>query len=92
MIEVIELVATHSVPGVFLLVACWGLLPGILLRIASLCYPRSDRRRIGLVQELHAKPLLMQPIWALQQAEVAIVEGLFRRLVARYRTDRRSRR
>lgn len=52
------------------------IVPGLLLRVAVLVYPRGDERRDELIAEMYAVPFLRRPIWVFQQIEVVIWEGL----------------
>ncbi len=54
----------------------WGIGPGVCVRLASLCYLRSDARRRGIVRALYRRSLLEQPVWAIQQLERGVAEGL----------------
>jgi len=58
----------------------FGVAPGFVLRLLVLLYPKRDPRRWELVAELYAIPRLMRPMWVAEQIEVALFEGLSRRI------------
>lgn len=78
MTELLEAVAT---PRALLLVAgLFGLAPSVLVRVLSWTFPAGDSRRAEMIGELHAVPTWERPIWAAQQLEVAVFEGVPARL------------
>lgn len=75
-------IALESLSAPHLLVAAlliFGVAPGVLLRIISLAYRHDDPRRHEMVAELYAVPRWERPFWVLEQAEVALFEGLWER-------------
>lgn len=62
------------------LLLVWGIAPGWIVRLASLAFRKGDARRNEMIAELYAVPHLRQPVWALQQCERALSEGLAPRL------------
>jgi hypothetical protein len=89
MTELLEAVA--SWPSLGLIVVVFGFAPGFCLRLIVLAYPRGDARRAELIAELYAVPRIQRPLWVAEQLEVALFEGLGRRIsaVIRRRTGRR---
>jgi hypothetical protein len=76
--------AWHGVAAVilgstFLTALGLGILPGWVLRLAILAFPKKDPRRSELVSELYAVPYAERPIWVAQCFEIAVSEGLSRR-------------
>src|SRR5512133_2112771 len=59
----------------------YGFFPGAVLRLIVLLYHREDPRRAELVAELYVVPRRERPIWVVEQLEVALFEGLRKRLV-----------
>ncbi len=66
--------------GLTLLV--FGFLPGSVLRLIVLLYPRDDPRRRELIGELYAMKRISRPIWVVEQIETALGEGLPKRVRA----------
>src|SRR5690348_1781497 len=64
--------------GIALLI--FGFAPGAMLRLIVLLFPRDDPRRHELLGELHAVPRFERPFWVVEQFEVALFEGLAKRL------------
>ena len=63
----------------------FGFAPGALLRVIVVAFRRDDPRRRELLAELHAVPRIDRPFWVAEQLEVALNEGLIKRLlVARH--------
>jgi hypothetical protein len=58
----------------------FGFAPGALLRLIVLAFHRDDPRRRELLAELHAVPRLERPFWVFEQLEVALFEGVWKRL------------
>lgn len=54
----------------------FGFLPGAVLRVIVLLYPKGDPRRQEMIAEVYEVPRLERPFWVLQQLEVAISTGL----------------
>ncbi|HEU0090023.1 MAG TPA: hypothetical protein VFQ77_20620 [Pseudonocardiaceae bacterium] len=88
--DLLETVA--SWPSLLLVVVVFGFAPGFCLRLIVLIYPRSDPRRTELIAELYAVPRIERPLWVAEQLEVALFEGLPRRLSAALRWFARWRR
>jgi hypothetical protein len=59
----------------------YGFCPGVFLRLIVLLYHRDDPRREELVAELYVVPRRERPVWVVEQLEVALFEGLRKRLV-----------
>ena len=74
-----------SWPSLVLVLVVFGFAPGFCLRLVVLAYPRSDPRRKELVAELYAIPRSQRPLWVAEQIEVALFEGLVRRMSAAIR-------
>ena len=49
--------------------------PGLLLRIFLLVFPRHDPRRQELLAEMYAVPVCRRPLWVIAQIEVIVWEG-----------------
>jgi hypothetical protein len=89
--------AVASWPSLVFVVIVFGFAPGFCLRLIVLAYPRSDPRRTELIAELYAVPRIQRPLWVAEQLEVALFEGLarrvpglLRRLSSRGRTGRQT--
>jgi hypothetical protein len=54
--------------------------PRLVLRLLLLAYPKNDPRRDELMAELRAIPRIERPFWVAEQTELALAEGLPRRL------------
>lgn len=70
----------------------FGFAPGAVLRMIVLAFKRDDPRRTELLAELPHVPRIERPFWVCEQLEVALFEGLARRvatLIARKRYSRR---
>lgn len=72
--------ALVSWPTFLIALVVFGFAPRAVLRVILLAYPSSDPRRRELHAELHAVPRLERPIWVLEQLEVALFEGIPRRI------------
>jgi hypothetical protein len=59
----------------------FGFAPGALLRLIVLAFRRDDPRRRELLAELHTVPRIERPFWVLEQLEVAVFEGIWRRII-----------
>ena len=59
----------------------WGIGPGVVTRIASVCYRRNDPRRKAIVRGVYRRSWWVQPLWAVQQLERGVIDGLWPRLV-----------
>jgi PadR family transcriptional regulator PadR len=59
----------------------YGFCPGAFLRLIVLLYHREDPRREELIAELYVVPRRERPFWVVEQLEVALFEGLRKRLV-----------
>jgi len=59
----------------------FGFAPGALLRLIVLAFHRDDPRRSELLAELHAVPRVERPFWVVEQLEVALLEGIWERVV-----------
>ena len=72
-------------------VVVFGFAPGFCLRLIVRAYPPDDPRRDELIAELYAVPSIKRPLWVAEQLEVALFEGLVRRVSAAIRRlgDRR---
>ncbi|MWB99035.1 hypothetical protein [Agromyces seonyuensis] len=84
MSEILELViatpTTLFFPALGLIILVWGFAPGVVVRLASLGFRRDDPRRKEMIAELYVVARWEQPIWAAQQLERSLTEGLFGRL------------
>jgi hypothetical protein len=80
MTELLDVVA--SWPTLLAVVVIFGFAPGFCLRLIVLAYPRNDPRRAELIAELYAVPRIHRPLWVAEQLEVALFEGLRRRVSA----------
>jgi hypothetical protein len=60
----------------------FGFAPRLVLRLTLLAYPKTDPRRAELMAELCAIPRIERPLWVAEQIELALAEGLPRRLRA----------
>ncbi len=80
MAELLDMVA--SWPSLLLVLFVFGFAPGFCLRLIVLAYPRDDPRRAELIAELYAVPRIQRPLWVAEQLEVALFEGLARRVSA----------
>jgi Uncharacterized protein conserved in bacteria (DUF2314) len=58
----------------------FGFAPGAVLRLIVLAYHREDPRRHELLGELYHVPRIERPFWVAEQLELALAEGLGRRL------------
>lgn len=58
----------------------FGLLPGALLRLIVLLYPKRSSDRREIIGELYRVPRWERPFWVLEQLETAVCEGLPQRL------------
>lgn len=67
-------------PFFLLLLAIFGIAPGLFLRLLGHAWPRSHPRRAELRAELHAVPYLLRPFWVAEQLETAIFDGFGARL------------
>jgi hypothetical protein len=76
----------HSAVGwrsLLVVVVAFGLLPGLILRVIVILFPRDDLRRKELQAELYAVPWWERPLWVAQQVEVALFEGCGARVALR---------
>ena len=64
--------------GIALLI--FGFAPGAVLRVIVLAFPRNDPRRHELLAEVYAVPMAVRPFWVVQQLEIALTEGITKRL------------
>jgi hypothetical protein len=71
-------------PTLGIAVLVFGFAPGALLRLIVLAFKREDPRRRELLGELHAVPRIERPFWVAEQLEIALFEGLYSRIAARY--------
>jgi hypothetical protein len=71
--------------------ATFGLIPGLMLRLIVLLYPKDDQRRQELFAELYAPEMgrMTRFEWVFQQLETALREGLANRRAARRATRER---
>jgi hypothetical protein len=76
--ELLDTITSWPTALVALLV--FGAAPRAVLRLIVLAFRRDDPRRRELLAELHAVPHVKRPVWVVEQAEVALVEGLWLRL------------
>jgi hypothetical protein len=67
-------------PLLVIVVVCWGIAPTLIVRLASMLYPREDPRRQEMVAEMHAVPRRERPLWALEEATRAIWDGVPERI------------
>jgi hypothetical protein len=84
------LVAAAQLETLVLLVALFGIVPGFVVRLLSWFFPAGDDRRREMVGELRCVPTWHRPIWAAQQLEVALFEGIPARWAARRAPSRRD--
>jgi hypothetical protein len=68
-------------PTLLIALVMFGFAPGAVLRLIVLAFRQDDLRRTELLAELPHVPRLERPFWVCEQLEVALFEGLFRRLV-----------
>lgn len=61
--------------GIALCVAL-GFLPGIIVRLASLMFPKGDPRRREMIAETYVQKWHERPLWAFEQIERGFTEGL----------------
>jgi hypothetical protein len=73
--------AILSWPTFVIALVVFGFVPGTVLRLIVLAFPRDDPRRRELLAELHAVPRLERPFWVAEQLELALFEGIWGRLV-----------
>lgn len=59
-----------------LVLAVFGVAPGLVLRLIVRVYPREDPRRKELVAELYAVPRLERPLFVAEQLELGLTEGV----------------
>jgi hypothetical protein len=81
-----------SLPTLLMALLIFGFAPGAVLRIIVLAFERHDPRRRELLGELYNVPRVERPFWVVEQIEVALTEGLGRRLfktIKRWKADRR---
>lgn len=85
MTEVLQTVAATPIatllPALGVVIIIWGVAPGLVVRVASLGFAKDDPRRKEMIAELYAVPRWEQPLWAAQQVERGLTEGLGGRLV-----------
>lgn len=67
-------------PTLLIALVVFGFAPGAVLRLIVLAFRRDDPRRSELLAELPHVPRIERPFWVCEQLEVALFEGLFRRL------------
>lgn len=53
-----------------------GFLPGIVVRLASLMFPKGDPRRQEMIAETYIQKWHERPLWAFEQIERGFTEGL----------------
>ena len=80
MTDLITNAASVSVPTLLAIIALFGFIPGFCLRLIVLAYPSDDPRRKELVAELYVMSRLERPVWVAEQLEVALFEGVGRRI------------
>jgi hypothetical protein len=59
----------------------FGFAPGAALRLIVLAFERDDPRRSELLAELHRVPRVERPFWVFEQLEVALLEGVWERVL-----------
>jgi len=69
-----------SWPALVTALLVFGFAPGAMLRMFVLAFRRDDPRRTELLAELPNVPRVERPFWVFEQLEVALFEGLLRRL------------
>ncbi len=74
--------------GMLVLGLTFGLVPGLVLNLAVLFYPKDHPRRRELVAEMDAVPYFKRALWVFQALQVTLTEGL----PARVRSHRAARR
>lgn len=73
-------------PTLLIALLLFGFAPGAVLRVIVLAFKRGDPRRTELLAELPHVPRLERPFWVCEQLEVALFEGVVRRLSDAART------
>jgi hypothetical protein len=86
MLDLLE--GLNAWPLLIVALAVFGFLPGAVLRFILLAFRRSDPRRAEILAELRAVPRWERPFWVIEQAEVALFEGLLERIRSRRRRPR----
>ncbi len=67
-------------PSLVMALLMFGFAPGAVLRIIVLAFRRNDPRRSELLGELPNVPRIERPFWVCEQLEIALFEGLLKRL------------
>lgn len=62
--------------ALLMVMAVFGFLPGVVLRILVLAYPKGHPRRSELLAELYAQPYGARPLFVAHQLETAIADGV----------------
>jgi hypothetical protein len=70
-----------SLQTLLIALVLYGFMPGAVLRLVVLAFPKDDPRRAELRAELYAVPRIERPFWVAEQIELAIFEGLGGRLL-----------
>jgi hypothetical protein len=73
------------------IVLMFGFLPGFVLRLLVMIYPRDDPRRCELVAQLYTLDRLERPLFVAEQLETVLFEGVPHRLSSLARSFRRWR-
>lgn len=74
MAELIE--AVVSWPTLLLAIGVFSLVPGVVLHLAVMIYPRDHPRRRELIADLAIVPRLERPFWVTEQLVTVIFEGV----------------
>jgi hypothetical protein len=80
MVEVVELLQNAGLGLVLLAVLVFGVVPGLVLRMLVLIYPKDDPRRRDLLADLYDAPFLERPLFVGAQFETVLFEGVPHRL------------
>ena len=58
----------------------FGFMPGFVLRLLVLIYPKGDLRRVDLMAELYVVPRIERPFYVAEQIETVLFEGVPERI------------
>ncbi|MFD1716018.1 hypothetical protein ACFSBZ_16205 [Amnibacterium flavum] len=85
MTEIVDLLSTTPLAALIsigtLVLVVWGIAPGLVLRLASLCFEKEDPKRREMIAELYVVPRWDQPLWVAQQVERSLMDGLGGRVI-----------
>lgn len=82
------LTAPLTVKGVLIAALVLGFAPAFVLRLCTLAWPVGHPRRAELRAELHAIDYWKRPLWAAEQVESALFDGLRQRATCRAERER----